>query len=65
MLNTADNALPDADLRVLVMQITTPGSVSGTLNYQIFPLGVGADQAQVSVTSEELELWVVVECLWL
>ena len=25
VLNTAGNALPDADLRVLVMQITTPG----------------------------------------
>ncbi len=49
VLNTASNALPDADLRVLVMQITTTGSVSGTLNYQVFPLGVGEDQVQVSV----------------
>ena len=49
VLNTSANALPDADLRVLVMQITTAGSVSGTLNYQVFPLGVGADQVQVSV----------------
>ena len=49
VLNTASNALPDADLRVLVMQITTTGSVSGTLNYQVFPLGVGTDQVQVSV----------------
>ena len=31
------------------MQITTAGSVSGTLNYQVFPLGVGADQVQVSI----------------
>ncbi len=49
VLNTSANALPDADLRVLVMQITTTGSVSGTLNYQVFPLGVGEDQVQVSI----------------
>ncbi|MBM72112.1 MAG: hypothetical protein CL847_04955, partial [Crocinitomicaceae bacterium] len=49
VLNTAANGLPDADMRVLVMQITTTGSVSGTINYQIFPLGVGADQLQISV----------------
>ena len=49
VLNTSSNALPDADLRVLVMQITTPGSISGSLNYQIFPLGVGGDQVQVSL----------------
>jgi len=49
VLNTAGNALPDADLRVLVMQITTAGTVSGSLNYQVFPLGVGADQVQISL----------------
>ena len=49
VLNTADNSLPDANLQVLVMQITTPGSISGTLNFQVFPLGVGADQVQVSI----------------
>ena len=27
-------------------QITTAGDLSGTLNAQIFPLGVGADQIQ-------------------
>ena len=31
------------------MQVTTTGSISGTMNYQVFPLGVGADQVQVSV----------------
>ena len=36
-------------MRVLVMQVTTTGSISGTMNYQVFPLGVGADQVQVSV----------------
>ena len=35
VLNTAGNALPDADQRWLVAQITTTGSISGTLNYQI------------------------------
>ncbi len=39
VLNTAANALPDADLRVLVMQITTAGTVSGTLNFQSIPIG--------------------------
>ena len=49
VLNTAGNGLPDADMRVLVMQVTTTGSISGTINYQVFPLGVGADQLQISV----------------
>ncbi|MAU75706.1 MAG: hypothetical protein CL831_02395, partial [Crocinitomicaceae bacterium] len=49
VLNTAANALPDANLQVLVMQITTAGSISGTLNFQVFPLGVGADQVQLSI----------------
>jgi hypothetical protein len=47
VLNTAANALP-ADGRWLVAQITTAGDLSGTLNAQIFPLGVGADQVQQS-----------------
>ena len=49
MLNTAANGLPDASGRVLVMQVTTSGSISGQMNYQVFPLGVGADQEQISV----------------
>ena len=49
VLNTATNGLPDDNLRVLVMQITTTGNISGTINYQIFPLGEGSDQVQVSV----------------
>ena len=49
VLNTAANALPDADGRWLIAQITTAGSISGTMNYQVFPLGVGADQVQVSM----------------
>ena len=49
VLNTAANGLPDATGRVLVMQVTTTGAISGQVNYQVFPLGVGADQVQVSV----------------
>jgi hypothetical protein len=49
VLNTAENALPDSDNRVLVMQLTSTGNVDGTLNFQIFPLGVGADQVTVSI----------------
>ena len=50
ILNTASNGLADDNGRVLVLQVTTPGSLSGQLNYQVFPLGVGADQEQVSVS---------------
>ena len=31
------------------MQVTTTGDISGQMNYQVFPLGVGADQVQLSV----------------
>ena len=49
VLNTAANALPDADGRWLVAQITTAGSISGQINFQVFPFGVGADQVQSSI----------------
>ena len=40
VLNTATNASPqDGSLRVLVMQVTSTGNVSGQLNYQIYPQG--------------------------
>jgi hypothetical protein len=48
VLNTAANALP-VDGRWLIMQITTAGTISGQINFQVFPLGVGSDQQQVSV----------------
>ena len=51
VLNTAANALP-IDGRWLIMQITTIGEVSGVLNYQIFPLGIGDDAITVSVPFE-------------
>ena len=47
VLNTAANALP-TNGRWLVAQVTTTGDLSGTLNAQIFPLGVGADQQQLT-----------------
>ena len=47
-LNSDENNY-QIDGRVFFMQITTSGSISGTLNYQVFPLGVGADQVQISV----------------
>ena len=49
VLNTASNGLPDANLRVLIAQVTTAGAISGQMNYQVFPLGVGADQQQLSI----------------
>ena len=41
ILNGNPVGLPDANGRVLIMQITTTGSISGTLNVQIFPNGLG------------------------
>ena len=49
VLNTATNALP-SDGRWLVMQITTTGSISGQLNYQVFPFGEGDDQLRITNT---------------
>ena len=48
VLNTAANSYP-VDGRWLIMQVTTTGSISGRVNYQIFPLGVGEDQVIVSL----------------
>jgi hypothetical protein len=42
VLNTAGNALPDANGQSLVLQITTTGQVSGSLNVQIIPEGAGS-----------------------
>lgn len=49
VLNTAANGLPDENLQVKIMQITTPGTVNGIINFQVFPLGVGADQVQMTI----------------
>ena len=50
ILNTASNGLPDADLRVLIMQVTTAGNVSGQMNVQVFPLGDGGAAQLLSWT---------------
>ncbi|HCC64079.1 MAG TPA: hypothetical protein DEP62_02600, partial [Flavobacteriales bacterium] len=60
VLNTAANALPDADGRWLVAQITSTSAPSGVLNYQVFPLGEGANQVQKSMEFVDGE--VVVPC---
>ena len=44
VLNNAENSLPASGMRVLFMQVTTSGDLSGTLNAQVFPLGVSADR---------------------
>ena len=31
------------------MQVTTSGSISGQLNYQVFPLGFGSDEERISI----------------
>ena len=46
---SASNGLPDASLKVLVMQLTTSGSLSGQINYQVFPLGVGLEDVRVTI----------------
>jgi hypothetical protein len=45
LTNGAANGLPDAtNQRVLVMQVTTSGTLDGTLNAQIFQEGDGSDE---------------------
>ena len=41
VLNGLPNGLPDSDGRVLIMQLTTSGTISGTVNVQIFQRGYG------------------------
>ena len=67
MVSSASNALPDASLRVLVMQLTTAGDVSGQLNYQVFPNGVGADFVRLTVPFEGAGTFGTGEwqCLWM
>ena len=43
VLNNTPNGLPDTDGRVLFMQVTTAGELSGTINVQIFENGVGSE----------------------
>ena len=49
LLNGAANGLPDpTTMRVLFLQLTLSGTVSGTINAQVFPQGVGSNQVQLS-----------------
>ena len=52
-INTAPNGLADENMRVLIMQITTSGSISGTLNYQVFPLDAGENAMNVTSSFSE------------
>ena len=48
VLNNATNAMADENMQVLVAQITTEGALTGTLNAQVFPLGVSANRVLLS-----------------
>ena len=48
VLNGTPNGLPDADGRVLFMQVTTAGDISGTVNAQIFVNGDGGNDVRNS-----------------
>ena len=50
VLGSATNGLGDQDQRALVMQVTTGGSISGQLNYQVFPLGNGSEEQRISTS---------------
>ncbi len=52
VLNTAGNGLPDAEMRVLIAKVTTSGEISGTVNYQVFPFGLGENNTLVTVDFE-------------
>ena len=49
ILNTASNGLPDANGQVLIMQVTTSGSLAGVINYQVFPNGDGDNDQIVTM----------------
>ena len=42
VLNGAPNGLPDENMRVLFLQMTTAGEICGTINVQVFENGVGS-----------------------
>ena len=53
-LKTASNGLGDENLKVLIAQITTSGSISGNVNAQIFPLGNGKNSTKMNFTFDGL-----------
>ena len=50
VLNGTPNGLPDADGRVLFMQLTTAGEISGVINTQVFGNGDGANDIRNTYT---------------
>ena len=50
VLNGSPNGLPDADGRVLFMQLTTAGEISGVINTQVFGNGDGANDIRNTYT---------------
>ena len=54
VLKTASNSLGDENLLVLIAQITTAGSISGNINAQIFPMGVGENSMKMNFTFDGL-----------
>jgi len=48
ILYSAANGLPDENLQVLILQVTTAGGMSGTMNYQVFPFGLFENDTLVS-----------------
>ncbi len=42
LLNGAPNGLPDDNMRVLFLQMTTAGEICGTINVQVFENGLGS-----------------------
>ena len=65
VLNTAANGLPDENLRVLIMQVTTAGMISGQINVQVFPLSVGRTNIkalQISTVKARLNWYAPIEC---
>lgn len=49
VLNSFANGLPDEDLRVLIMQVTTTGSISGQINCIVHPQGVSWNSVYLSI----------------
>jgi hypothetical protein len=48
--NLTSNGVAGDDLKVLVAQLTTDGSLTGQLFVQVFPLGVGADAEYLTLS---------------
>ena len=54
--NVYNNGIAGDDLRVLLGQFTTEGTFEGTLNYQVFLEGDGANDERVTVSFSSADL---------